>query len=132
MMPLEPTIRRPAPADVMGRTGTRQWVTIFALLAFFLQSLAVQTHFHHPMPQSVGTQTTAGGHMPPAPVRNQEPVDQCRLCQELLHAGIFVTPSTASALASLTLTAVAFTPLPSALASLTTAFAWQSRALPRR
>jgi hypothetical protein len=109
----------------------RRWVTIFALVAFFLQSLAVQTHVHHPAPQPVST-VAASGHVPPAPLRSQGPIDQCRLCQELLHAGVFVTPSASSAVASQSFTTAVFTLLPSAIASLMTAFAWQSRAPPRR
>ena len=99
-----------------------------ALLAFFLQSLAIQSHFHPVMqPQSA-----AAAHLPaPVPLRNQEPVDQCRLCQELMHAGVFVTPSASTTLASLTFAMAVFTVPPSAAASLVTAFAWQSRAPPR-
>jgi hypothetical protein len=103
-------------------------VTVFALLAFFLQSLTLQSHFHSP-PQPA---KAAAAHIPAsAPVRNQEPVDQCRLCQELVHSGVFVVPSASYVLASLTLTLAVFTALPSALVSLTTSFAWQSRAPPR-
>jgi hypothetical protein len=107
----------------------RWWVTAFALLAFFLQSLTLQSHFH-PLVQPV---KVAAAHAPAsAPVRNQEPVDQCRLCQELMHSGVFVVPAVSSALASLALTITVFIALPSALVSLTRAFAWQSRAPPVR
>jgi hypothetical protein len=106
-------------------------VTLLALLAFFLQSLVVQSHFH-PAPQPAGAQT-ATAHVPaPAPLRGEGPVDQCRLCQELLHAGAFVTPSASFAVASLALTTAIFSALPSALISPATAFAWRSRAPPRR
>jgi hypothetical protein len=106
-----------------------RWVTVLALLAFFLQSLTLQSHFHSLVqPAKVAAAHTSA----PAPVRNQEPVDQCRLCQELLHSGVFVVPTVSSALASMALTITVFTALPSALVSLTTAFAWQSRAPPRR
>jgi hypothetical protein len=104
-------------------------VTVFALLAFFLQSLALQSHFH----PVVEPAKVTSAHIPAStPLRNQGPVDQCRLCQALVHSGVFVTPSTSSALPSLALTMAVFTPLPSGLVSLTTAFAWQSRAPPRR
>ena len=109
---------------------TNRWVTVLALLAFFLQSLTVQSHFH-PTAQPASAKTIAA-HVPPAPLRSQGPVDQCRLCQELMHAGVFVTPSASSALASLALTTAIFIALPSAGVSLTTAFAWRSRAPPRR
>ena len=109
--------------------GARRWVTLLALLAFFLQSLTLQSHFH-PLLQPV---KVAAAHTPAsAPVRNQQPVDQCRVCQELVHSGVFVVPAASTSLASLALTITVFTALPSALVSLTTAFAWQSRAPPRR
>jgi hypothetical protein len=106
---------------------TKRWVTVLALLAFFLQSLVVQTHIH-PLVQPVAASSLPA----PAPLKSQNPIDQCRLCQELVHAGTFVTPSASFAVASLALTAAVFTVLPSALVSLATAFAWQSRAPPRR
>jgi hypothetical protein len=110
------------------QTPTRRWVTILALLAFFLQSLTLQSHFHSVAEPAKVT----SAHMPgSAPLRTQGPVDQCRLCQELVHSGVFVTPSASSALASLALTTAVYAALPSALVSLTTAFAWRSRAPPR-
>jgi len=106
---------------------TKRWVTVLALLAFVLQCLMVQTHIHQLV------QPVAASSLPaPAPLKSQNPIDQCRLCQELVHAGTFVTPSASFAVASLALTAAVFTVLPSALVSLATAFAWQSRAPPRR
>jgi len=104
-------------------------VTVLALLAFFVQGLVVQTHIHQ-LVQPVAAKVTS---LPaPAPLKSQDPIDQCRLCQELVHAGTFVTPSASFAVASLALTTAIFTVLPSALVSLATAFAWQSRAPPRR
>jgi hypothetical protein len=122
-----------ASAALSGRRGHggRRWVTVLALLAFALQSLMVQTHFHAAVSQPASAQT-ATAHMPAAPLRSQAPVDQCRLCQELMHAGAFVTPSASSVLASLAFTLAVFTAVPSAIVSLATAFAWQSRAPPRR
>ena len=120
---------RPGRAIPLKNPASR-WVTVFALLAFFLQSLTLQSHFH---PLVSPLKAAAAAHTPAsAPVRNQEPVDQCRLCQELVHSGVFVVPAASTALASLALTITVFTALPSALVSLTTAFAWQSRAPPRR
>lgn len=120
-----------ASAGLSGRRayGARGWVTVFALLAFFLQSLTLQSHFHPVFPPAKLT----AAHVPAsAPERNQGPVDQCRLCQELMHSGVFVTPPVSSALASLALTITVFTAFSSAPVSLATAFAWQSRAPPRR
>jgi hypothetical protein len=106
---------------------TKRWVTVLALLAFVLQALVVQTHIHQLV------QPVAANSLPaPAPLKSQNPIDQCRLCQELVHAGTFVTPSASFAVASLALTTAVFTVLSSALVSLATAFAWRSRAPPRR
>jgi len=68
----------------------------------------------------------------PAPLKNQDPIDQCRLCQELIHAGSFVTPSAAVTLASLNFAAAVFVALVAPAHRSATAFAWQSRAPPRR
>lgn len=108
-----------------------KWLAVFALLSFFLQSLAVQTHIHE---QLLPTATKIGAHQgtsAPAPAKNQDPMDQCRLCQELVHAGTFVTPSVATAPALLTFIAAIFVALLSAPDRSTTAFAWHSRAPPR-
>jgi hypothetical protein len=117
-------IPRPTPA--------KRWVMTLALLAFFFQNLAIQSHFH-PLAQPQNVKTATAAHLPATtPLRNQEPVDQCRLCQELMHAGVFVTPSVSAILATLTFATAVFTAWPSAALSLVTAFAWQSRAPPRR
>jgi hypothetical protein len=109
--------------------STRRWITALALLAFFLQNLAVQTHIHQTLqPEAVKAQTD-GSHKAPLKL---DPIDQCRLCQELVHAGTFLAPSVAASLLSLTfVTAVVARALVFA-ADLATAFSWQSRAPPRR
>jgi hypothetical protein len=110
---------------------SRKWLAVFALLSFFLQTLAVQTHIHQQFPLTTDKAVTHGTSAP-APGKNQDPMDQCRLCQELVHAGTFVTPSAALALATLIFVAATFAALPPATARSTTAFAWNSRAPPRR
>jgi hypothetical protein len=109
--------------------AARRWVTVVALLAFFLQSLVVQTHIHQPV-QALAPHA-ASAHVP-APLKSPDPIDQCRLCQELVHAGAFVTPSASVTLASLALATAIFTASPLRLVSLARAFSWQSRAPPRR
>ena len=111
-------ISRPAPA--------RKWLGVFALLAFFLQSLVVQTHIHQPQSPAAA----ASQHVP-APLKTQDPIDQCRLCQELVHAGHFVAPSALVAVASPVFVAAVFTALPAQPDRPATAFAWRSRAPPR-
>ncbi len=106
-----------------------RWVTVFALLAFFIQGFAVQTHIHEQAPVA----RTAALPVPAkAPLKSQDPVDQCRLCQELVHAGSFITPSTAATPAGLTYITAIFAVLAAPTSASATAFAWQSRAPPRR
>ncbi|HSS12965.1 MAG TPA: hypothetical protein VLL04_03670 [Rhizomicrobium sp.] len=103
-------------------------MTLVALLAFFLQSLVVQVHIH---PQAVPQQAKSVSHPGPVPLKNQDPIDQCRLCQELAHAGSFVTPSAILVSAGPAFFTAALAVSPLAVVSLTRAFAWQSRAPPR-
>lgn len=115
-------IARPAPA-------ARRWVTLAAILAFFLQSLLVQTHIH--AADSAPAIVKVAAAPAPAPLKSQDQIDQCRLCQELVHAGNFIAPSVLAVPASqlLALTTI-FALLPPATAP-PAAFAWQSRAPPR-
>ena len=114
-----------------GPTATRKWMAVFALLAFFFQSLAVQTHIH---PQSTSAAQTVSVDIgqKSAPLKSQDPVDQCRLCQEMVHAGNFVTPPVAAALASLNFVPAVFATLVLPKNPSATAFIWQSRAPPVR
>jgi hypothetical protein len=109
----------------------RKWLAVLVLLSFFFQSLAVQTHIHPQLPQTAA-KVAHQGTSAPAPVKNQDPMDQCRLCQELVHAGHFVAPSALAAFASLSLVAAIFATPPDLLDRSAPAFAWQSRAPPRR
>jgi hypothetical protein len=107
----------------------RKWVTAFVLLAFFLQSLTIQTHVHSSFaPPAI--KAAALGETGPAPLKTQDLPDQCRLCQELVHAGSFFSPSFVALAASLSFTAATFAVLRAPPHSAATAFAWQSRAPP--
>jgi hypothetical protein len=68
----------------------------------------------------------------PAPLKTPDPIDQCRFCQELVHAGAFVTPPATAVSASVILVAALFAALPVFTGASAKAFAWQSRAPPRR
>jgi hypothetical protein len=112
------------------QASPRKWVTVFALLAFFLQGLVVQTHVH-PSLAPATVSAVALQDQAPAPLKTQDPLDQCRLCQELVHAGSFFTPSAVVLAASLSFTAAIFPAPRLAADGSATAFAWQSRAPPR-
>jgi len=119
------------PGHAISRSSpARKWVGIFALLAFFLQSLAVQTHIHQQLPLTVA-KTASQGTSAPAPAKNQDPIDQCRLCQELAYAGHFIAPCALAAFASPAFVVAIFAALPAQPDRSTTAFAWRSRAPPR-
>ena len=109
----------------------RKWVTALVLLAFFLQSLAIQTHVH-PSFSPAAVKAATLGETGPAPLRSQDPLDQCRLCQEMVHAGSFFAPSVVALAASLSFAAATFAVLRAPPHSSATAFAWQGRAPPRR
>ncbi len=108
--------------------AAKRWVTALALLAFFLQSLVVQTHIHQGDP-SIAVKA-ASLHLT-APVKTPDPIDQCRFCQELVHAGAFIAPSAAAVSISLIFVAAVFTAPPAVANASARAFAWQSRAPPR-
>jgi hypothetical protein len=114
---------------ILKQPAARQYVTLFALLAFFLQSFAVQSHIH---PLDTPATVAAAVNNIPAPVKTIDPVDlgSCRLCQELVHAGAFVAPSAFAVPASQSAAAVIFAALPLLAGMLAPAFAWQSRAPP--
>jgi hypothetical protein len=108
--------------------AAKRWITVFALLAFFLQGLAVQTHIHQ-LVQLAAVKTTS---LPATdPLKSQDPLDQCRLCQELVHAGTFVTPPVAVVFAGLSFVTVIFVAPPAFADASAKPFAWQSRAPPR-
>lgn len=109
--------------------STRRWITVLALLSFFLQGLALQTHVHQQFQPAAAKVQSSSDHRAPLKL---DPIDQCRLCQELVHAGTFIAPSAATSLASLTVVTASFVLLPAFATAPAMAFAWQSRAPPRR
>ena len=119
-------------AKVISRSSPpRKWVTALVLLAFFVQSLAIQTHVH-PSFGPAAIKAVAQGETGPAPIKSQDPLDQCRLCQEMVHAGSFFTPAVVALAVSLSFTAATFAVVRAPPHSSATAFAWQGRAPPRR
>jgi len=67
-------------------------ITLFALLAFSLQSYVTQIHIHG---ASWATSATLDTGKSPQPVKAPAGDDQntCPVCQVIAHAGQFVTPS---------------------------------------
>jgi hypothetical protein len=111
----------------------RRIVTLFALLALFLQSFALQTHIHRVMPQPAAGSAQAANMPAPTPLKGQDPLDQagCRLCQEFAHSGAFVGPAALNLWTGLVFVMAAIVVPPAAIAVAAPPFAWQSRAPPR-
>jgi hypothetical protein len=114
-------------------TAFRRLVTLVALLAFFLQGLAIQTHIHQQSPLSVaGIQAST---LPaPSPLKTLDSADpaNCRLCQELVHAGALVQPVVTTLAVTLSVLPAFLAVTPQPAAHMAPAFAWQGRAPPRR
>lgn len=86
------------------RSLTRVAVTIFALITFFIQGLATQTHVHLPGDRDIGVSIFAGGAAPVAEASSSQKGEHgklpskddpanCPLCQQIAIAGVFVSPS---------------------------------------
>jgi hypothetical protein len=121
---------RPATTSMpAGRALLSRLAALFMLVAFTVQGLAVQIHIH-------GDPLTALDHFThvsaPAVPASQDPYDpaNCPLCQELVHAGAYITPAVSDFV--IILNAVAFAPAFALLPHAATErqHSWQSRAPP--
>jgi hypothetical protein len=78
-------------------------ITLFALLAFTLQSYVTQTHIHGLAHESFAGAAFAAGEdsgqkqKPGKLPANDDPAN-CPICQEILHTGFYVTPTTTTLL----------------------------------
>jgi hypothetical protein len=118
-------------------------LTFLMLTAFALQTTVTQTHVH------IGTVAVTAGFLEDLKVSNvgqhvakgTQPRDHfpanddpanCPICQEIMHAGQFVTPSAVALL--LPTESVSFVPISFAIPVFSEAasHSWQSRAPPRR
>jgi hypothetical protein len=115
-----------------GPTASR-FVTLFALLALFLQSFALQTHIHRLATAEPSSAEHSFRAPAQTPLKSQDPLDQsgCRLCQEITQSGFFVNPTATGF--SVIPTVVTASVLIAALLADATAppFAWRSRAPPQ-
>ncbi len=119
-----------AASFALKQPAARRFVTLFALLAFFLHGIAVQGHLHQ---TALPVSTIVSASDLPAPLKKTDPADQnhCRPCQEIAQAGAFVAPAASALPASLGFVAAVFVTAPLLADALAPAFAWQSRAPPR-
>lgn len=105
-------------------------ITLFALLAFTLQSYVAQTHIHGTNWNAAST-FDAGKAPQPGKAPSGDDQNTCPICQVIAHAGQFITPSaTAIILPALVAFYVAVDrDTPSAARD--TSHSWNSRAPPR-
>jgi len=105
-------------------------ITLFALLAFTFQSFVAQVHFHV-TPWTATTTLDAGKVSQPGKIPANDDQSNCPICQVVLHAGQFVTPSAITfALPSFALFFVA-TAAENTPTAQSASHNWQSRAPPR-
>jgi hypothetical protein len=117
------------PTAIAQKPFTMRLMMLLAAMAFLVQGFAVQTHIHGE-PVSPAHVAHASAPAQPGP---QDPYDpaNCPLCQEMLHAGVYVAPMAVDI--TVILNAVAFAPAYALLphAVFERPHAWQSRAPPR-
>lgn len=111
----------------------RLGVTLFALLAFALQSYTTQTHIHKPvLPGWAGIAAALDLNVPvkgdKAPTKQDQ--QNCPLCQGVAHAGAFVSPTAAAVLAPTLSVQIIATVLGTAISFDTLSHDWQSRGPP--
>jgi hypothetical protein len=118
------------PVAITAKPVASRLVTLFALLVFALQGCLVQTHIHG-LPSAPQRTMHVSAPAAPGPVDPYDPAS-CPLCQEILHAGVFVTPAIAGLplqLDWIVFLAATFVPDP---VTVQRSLNWQSRAPPRR
>lgn len=129
------------------RTTSRVWgrarqcnsarlaITLFALLAFTLQSYVTQTHIHGAARINSAAATLAfdknavhkqqPGKFPPG----DDPAN-CPICQEILHTGTYVTPSVAALLLPSVAVSIAVIVVDIKTIAQASSHSWKSRAPP--
>jgi hypothetical protein len=121
-------------ASVETRSIWRLGVTLFALLAFALQSYTAQTHIHKPaLPGFAGIAAALDLNIPAKGGKTPAKQDQqnCPLCQGVAHAGAFLSPSAAAALAPTLSIQIISAVLDSAIRFDALSHSWQSRGPPQ-
>ncbi len=113
-----------------GRPLLSRLFLLFMLVAFAVQGFAVQTHIHGEPASANSIITHVSAPSQPGPRDPYDP-SNCPLCQEMLHAGVYVAPVVADFV--VILNAVAFAPAYAILPHAATErqHSWQGRAPPR-
>jgi len=117
------------------RDALRLAISVVTLLAFIFQTFVVQTHIHGtalvaaPGASLTVTKSVEQGQTPDKLPPADDPAN-CPICQELLHAGAFVTPTLAALLVSTVVTVVHMVVAEIATTQIVTSHGWKSRAPP--
>jgi hypothetical protein len=117
--------------------------SLLALLAIVIQCFVVQAHIHAPigvgtlLPASTGlaqpgTDSDNGtANLPRGKFPGGDDPSNCRLCQELVHSGRFVTPSAALLIVPLVITLWLLVLSKTSPTPLLGSHTWRSRAPPQ-
>ena len=110
-------------------------ITFLALLAFTFQTLVVQTHIHGAArvgaaSTQLALDGTASHDQSPDKFPPSDDPANCPICQELLHAGAFVTPTAAALQISTVVMSVDIVVVEIAAIERTFSHSWKSRAPP--
>ncbi len=113
------------------RDASRLALIAFTLLALVFQTFVVQTHIHVTAARaSFGIEKSAGQGQKPDKFPPADDPANCPICQELLHAGAFVTPTPTALLVSTAVTVVHMVVAEIATTEIVTSHGWKSRAPP--
>lgn len=114
--------------------ASRLLVTAVTLLAFVFQILVLQTHIHGATQASAvkapfgGIQTAHRAQPQKLPPDNEP--SNCPICQELLHASVFVTPVAVAVPLAIVTTVIDLVVVHAAAPLAGLSHRWQSRAPP--
>jgi len=111
-------------------SAARLVVTLFALLAFTLQGYVTQTHIHLAPPSQKSTSSDTQKNGPDRYPLKSDPAN-CPICQEIAHAGQFVTPAAAALLPPSLAVSIVEIAAPIAVLARTASHTWRSRAPPQ-
>jgi hypothetical protein len=108
-------------------------VAFLAVFAIALQSFIVQTHIHSPQ-SAASSLAKSGDDGASGTTHSKFPVSDetanCRLCQELVYAGRFVTPASTLLIVPITVAWLLIVFLQSATIPSARSYVWRSRAPP--
>ena len=122
---------RPKAIAPASRAGVaRLAITLFALLAFSLQSYVTQIHIHGAT-WNTAAALDAGKTQQPGKIPASGDQSSCPICQVIAHAGQFVTPSAVAIVLPALVALHVVVDKDTATVTHSTSHSWKSRAPPR-